>query len=536
MSSEVESSVLLGSRWLETFAADTVPQNYSRHISGALHAMVMPARASKPRMLLVSPSVASDLGFAPAYCQSDTFLQCMAGNALLPGSRPYATRYGGHQFGQWAGQLGDGRAINLGEVTTAHAGLQCLQLKGAGPTPFSRGADGRAVLRSSVREFLCSEAMHHLGIPSTRALSLVETGDSVVRDMFYDGNAKEEPGAIVCRVAPSFTRFGHFQLCAMKGELALLQQLIDFTIAQDFPDLFGRHAAGILSRDELYCSWFSEVCQLTLGMLLGWMRTGFVHGVLNTDNMSILGLTIDYGPYGWLDNFDPHWTPNTTDAGMHRYAFDQQPAIVQWNLYQLANSLLPAMGNRAFLEEALARFASEYDRQWRSMMLAKIGLPSLSAEEDDVLIAGLTQLLAELQMDMTLFFRRLADFDPCGSDRTLADTVQDALYSPEGSNQETRCRIDAWAVHYGGRVKLQAPDWHARRARMNAVNPCFILRNYLTQLAIDKLGEEDVSLLQELHEALQQPYQEIPRFAHLYQKRPEWARDKAGCSMLSCSS
>lgn len=528
--------MILKSRWVDNFAADAETRNYSRHVTGALHSMALPAKVAQPQLLLHSASVAGMLGLSPEYCRSDLFLQCMAGNQLLPGSKPYATRYGGHQFGQWAGQLGDGRAINLGEISTARAGVQCLQLKGAGPTPYSRGADGRAVLRSSVREFLCSEAMHFLGIPSTRALSLVTTGDSVLRDMFYDGNAQEEPGAIVCRVAPSFTRFGHFQLCAMKGEMELLKQLIDFTIASDFPDLHEQHMAGNLDIQVLYTQWFAQICQNTLEMLLGWMRTGFVHGVLNTDNMSILGLTIDYGPYGWLDDFDPSWTPNTTDATMHRYAFGRQPEIVQWNLYQLANALLPVIGDKAGLEAELVRFAKQYEQQWREMMLAKIGLVPLSAEADEALIDGLMQMLTARETDMTIFFRRLADYDHVRTDITLADVVTEALYDVPAFDELQRQSVNAWAVVYSQRLAMQASDQAARKLRMDALNPAFLLRNYLTQEAIERAGEGDFSMLHELHEALQSPYEENPRFARLQKKRPEWARHKAGCSMLSCSS
>jgi uncharacterized protein YdiU (UPF0061 family) len=249
--------------------------------------------------------MAGALGLTEADIASPFFAQVFGGNGVLEGMQPWASNYGGHQFGAWAGQLGDGRAISLGEVLTPQGERWELQLKGAGATPYSRGADGRAVLRSSVREFLCSEAMHHLGVPTTRALSLVVTGDSVERDMFYDGHPEDEPGAIVCRVAPSFIRFGHFELPASRGDVALLQQLVNFTIKRDFPALSG-------SDETRYADWFADVCARTARMIAHWMRVGFVHGVMNTDNMSILGLTIDYGPYGWIDDFDLDWTPNTT--------------------------------------------------------------------------------------------------------------------------------------------------------------------------------------------------------------------------------
>ena len=228
-------------------------------------------------------------------------------------------------------------------------------MKGAGLTPYSRTADGRAVLRSSVREFLCSEAMHHLGVPTTRALSLVGTGDQVVRDMFYDGNARPEPGAIVCRVAPSFIRFGNFELPASRQDTVVLEKLVDFTIARDFPEL--ADAGDIAERRRL---WFAEVCARTARMIVHWMRVGFVHGVMNTDNMSILGLTIDYGPYGWIDNFDPDWTPNTTDAQGRRYRFGQQPQIAYWNLSRLANALVPLFPGVEPLQAGLQRYVDVY--------------------------------------------------------------------------------------------------------------------------------------------------------------------------------
>ena len=305
-----------------------------RQVDGALYSRVDPTPVAAPRLLAHSAEMAATLGFSATDVAAPEFAELFGGNALLDGMQPYAANYGGHQFGNWAGQLGDGRAISLGEVINAAGERWELQLKGAGLTPYSRGADGRAVLRSSVREFLCSEAMHHLGVPTTRALCLVDTGEAVLRDMFYDGHAAPEPGAIVCRVAPSFIRFGNFELPTSRGDVALLRQLVDFTIRRDFPELGGEGEA-------LYAAWFAQVCERTARMVAHWMRVGFVHGVMNTDNMSILGLTIDYGPYGWVDNYDPDWTPNTTDAQRRRYRFGQQPNVAWWNLSCLAGALAP---------------------------------------------------------------------------------------------------------------------------------------------------------------------------------------------------
>ena len=319
-------------RFINELPADLVRGPGVRQVQNAAYSFVAPTPVTKPELLAHSSAVAQLLGLSDTDIQSSEFLNAFSGNALLPGMEPFATNYGGHQFGHWAGQLGDGRAISLGEVISNNAQRWELQLKGAGPTPYSRHADGRAVLRSSMREFICSEAMHHLGVPTTRALSLITTGDDVVRDMFYSGDAKPEPGAIVCRVSPSFIRFGNFELPASRGDTKLLEQLVQFCIARDFPHLKDRGANKI-------SDWFIEICERTAVLMAHWMRVGFVHGVMNTDNMSILGLTIDYGPYGWLEGFDPEWTPNTTDAQGRRYRYGNQPQIAHWNLTRLASAL-----------------------------------------------------------------------------------------------------------------------------------------------------------------------------------------------------
>ena len=333
-------------------------------------------------------------------CQTQDFADVFVGNRMLPDMDPHATCYGGHQFGNWAGQLGDGRAINLGEVVNEQGERWVLQLKGDGPTPYSRTADGLAVLRSSVREFLCSEAMHLLGVPTTRALSLVTTGESVVSDMFYDGHPKAEPGAVVCRVAPSFTRFGSFQLFAARREQDVLQQLVDYTIRTDFPHL------GTPS-EETYLRWYEEIVQRTASLVAHWMRVGFVHGVMNTDNMSILGLTIDYGPYGWLENYDPGWTPNTTDASVRRYRYDYQSPIAHWNLAQLGQALLPLIKDVDSMQHILDSYHTEYERQWHGMLTQKLGLTQYDATLADELQA----ILPLVETDMTLFYRALANVD-----------------------------------------------------------------------------------------------------------------------------
>ena len=287
----LEDALHFDNRFTNELPADPVEDNYVRQVHAACYSRVRLAKVAQPRLVAHSREVADLLDLSEALCQTQEFADVFVGNRALPGMDPHTACYGGHQFGNWAGQLGDGRAINLGEIVNGQGERWVLQLKGAGPTPYSRTADGLAVLRSSVREFLCSEAMHHLGVPTTRALSLVTTGEDVVRDMLYDGHPKAEPGAVVCRVAPSFTRFGSFELFAARREHDVLQQLVDYTIRTDFPHL------GAPS-EETYLRWYEEIVQRTALLVAHWMRVGFVHGVMNTDNMSILGFTIDYGPYG----------------------------------------------------------------------------------------------------------------------------------------------------------------------------------------------------------------------------------------------
>lgn len=521
------------SRFTGGLPGDPDLTNRRREVLGACYSRVRPTPVASPKTIACAREVADLLGFSERFRESQVFTEVMAGNRLLKGMDPYATCYGGHQFGSWAGQLGDGRAINLGEIVNARGERWTLQLKGAGPTPYSRTADGRAVLRSSVREFLCSEAMHHLGVPTTRALALVATGEQVVRDMFYDGNARPEPGAVVCRVAPSFTRFGSFEIFAARRDHDGLRRLLDYTIQSDFAHL------GAPGKDT-YVAWFEEVCRLTAGMIVEWMRVGFVHGVMNTDNMSVLGLTIDYGPYGWVDDYDPNWTPNTTDAQGRRYRFGSQPQIALWNLAQLGNALYPLVEAVDPLQQALDVYSKTFQLGQRAAMTRKLGLGAFDAERDETLVESLHMLLGAVETDMTLFYRSLADLDVSrarasdSKDEDLVEVLLPAFYRPLPHTHVER--LASWLRQYAKRVGENGIDDAQRRCRMNAANPKYVLRNYLAQQAIEKAEQGDYSMVHELLELLRRPYDEQPERQKYAARRPEWARHRAGSSMLSCSS
>ena len=517
-------SLNFDNRFVRELPGDTDRINMPRQVYDALWSTVRPTPVANPHLLIHSPEVATLLGLSDADIAHPNFAQIFGGNQLMEGMQPYAACYGGHQFGGWAGQLGDGRAMSLGETINSAGERWELQLKGAGSTPYSRRADGRAVLRSSVREFLCSEAMHHLGLPTTRALSLVATGDGVVRDMFYDGNPQVEPGAIVCRVAPSFIRFGNFELPASRGDIGLLEQLVDFTIARDYPELHG-------DMQEKRGQWFLEICRRTAVMIAHWMRVGFVHGVMNTDNMSVLGLTIDYGPYGWVDNFDPAWTPNTTDAQGRRYCFARQPQIARWNLERLAEALGRVAPDPDALNAQLERFNETYSREFQRSFAAKFGLATWR-NDDAPLIEEAFDLLHRAEIDMTLFFRRLALVDPHAPETAV---LEDAFYDAE-KQTANHPAVEAWLHRWASRVVSDGEPSDLRQRRMNAANPLYVLRNYLAQEAIERAEQDDPSMIHALLKVLRHPYDEQPGMESFALKRPEWARHKPGCSMLSCSS
>jgi serine/tyrosine/threonine adenylyltransferase len=527
-------------RALRALPVDPSSEPRTRQVHGACYSRVSPTQVRSPRTLAVAEDVAALLELPSGFVHSQEFAEVFAGNRLLPGMEATAACYGGHQFGNWAGQLGDGRAISLGELVTSRGQHWELQLKGAGPTPYSRRADGRAVMRSSVREFLCSEAMHHLGVPTTRALSLVATGENVLRDILYDGHPREEPGAVVCRVAPSFLRFGNFELFASRQDVNVLRALADFTITTYFPEL------GTPSR-EVYVAWLREVARRTAELVSKWMSVGFVHGVMNTDNMSILGLTIDYGPYGFLDDFAPDWTPNITDAQGRRYRYASQPRVALWNIVCLANAIYPLVEDVEALETVMPAYTDALESARARNVAQKLGLSRLNDAEltlegtprrpDASLVDDLTDLLSAVETDMTSFYRRLADVSTADVPALQRlEALESTFYDPASVSSEHRVRLATWLERYAERLREDGTSDAERRERMNRVNPKYVLRNYVAQLAIDRAEQGDGSVVQELLEVLRHPFDEQPDKERYAEKRPEWARDRPGCSMLSCSS
>jgi len=506
--------------------ADPILENTRRQVSKACFSKAKPKQTAKPELLHVSPEMLENVGLSASDAQSDAFLQLVTGNQVQANTNPYAMCYGGHQFGNWAGQLGDGRAINLFEVEHNNQNW-ALQLKGAGETPYSRTADGLAVLRSSIREYLCSEAMFHLGVPTTRALSLALSGDQVLRDMMYDGNSAYEKGAIVCRTAESFLRFGSYQILAARQDDETLKTLVDYTIKHHFSHL------GTPSK-ESYLAFFQEVSNRTLDMIIHWQRVGFVHGVMNTDNMSILGLTIDYGPYGWLEGYAYGWTPNTTDRQHKRYRYGNQANMGLWNLLQLANAIYPLIEEAEPLEAILNAYKTGFEVKLLSMMRSKLGL-QMEDENDQKLIQELEDILHQTETDMTIFFRNLSDFKNEDPSKGL-QIIQDAFYKPDTVVGDIETQWNNWFENYAERLKKETLSYDQRKAAMNKVNPKYVLRNYMAQLAIDHANTGDYKLIDQLFQMLKKPYDEQPEYQKWFVKRPDWARDKVGCSMLSCSS
>jgi serine/tyrosine/threonine adenylyltransferase len=485
-----------------------------------------------PRLVAASQAAASLIGLSPERLGEGPLTEALAGNRPILGSNPIAMVYSGHQFGQWAGQLGDGRALLLGTVRGANQSHWEIQLKGAGRTPYSRMGDGRAVLRSSIREFLCSEAMHHLGIATTRALAVVCTDDPVIRETV-------ESAAVITRLAPSFVRFGSFEHFYSRKDERSLTELADFVIQAHYPHLVGR--------EDRYQAFLAEVTARTAQLIAHWQTVGFCHGVMNTDNMSILGLTLDYGPFGFLDEFDPEHICNHSDHG-GRYRYSMQPGIGQWNCYRLGQALVGLIGSVQATEDALAGYGAHYNAHFDRLLHAKLGLAE-THPNDGELFESMFGLLAAQAVDFTAFFRRLSQIR---QDTAEADAACRALFSNPAA-------FDAWADRYRERLRAQAQPDADRAAAMNRVNPKYVLRNHLAEIAIAKAQggraenlqqhaqpavgraagpqvspspEADYSEVRRLLAILERPFDEQPEAEAYAEPAPAWASQLE----ISCSS
>ena len=463
-----------------------------------------PEPLSDPYVVAFAPEVAGLLDLDPAVAETREFANVAAGNALPRGAKPTAAVYGGHQFGVWVRQLGDGRAITLGEIENARGERWEWQLKGAGRTAFSRFADGRAVLRSTVREYLCSEAMHHLGIPTTRALAIAGSADTVFRDGL-------ETTAVLSRVAPSHVRFGTFEFFRHRENHDAVRALADYAIARFFPDV---DANG----DDRYAQFLQAVVVRTARLLARWQAVGFAHGVMNTDNMSILGITLDYGPFGFVEAYDPKLICNHSDES-GRYAFERQPGVALWNAHALAAALSPLVDAPA-AHSALAAFEPAFRDEYLALMRAKLGLRE-ALPADAPLVVDLLGVLAEAGADYTRFFRSLGDLRV--ADNPAADAAGGAVRADAWS---------AWSARYRERLLAEGADDSPRRMAMHGVNPKYVLRNYLAQVAIERAGAGDFEEIARLHAVLCSPFDEQPDREAYADPAPEWARDIA----VSCSS
>lgn len=504
--------------FIKKFPGDFSNNPMQRNTPKVLFATIQPAGFDKPQLIAFNETLSEEIGLGK-FEEKD--LDFLVGNNLPNNIQTYATAYAGHQFGNWAGQLGDGRAILAGEITNSSGKRTEIQWKGAGATPYSRHADGRAVLRSSVREYLMSEAMFHLGIPTTRALSLAFTGEDVVRDIMYNGNPQLEKGATVIRTAESFLRFGHFELMSAQQEYNSLQNLLDFTIENYYPDI-------TTSGTQKYKDFFESICTRTADLMVEWFRVGFVHGVMNTDNMSILGLTIDYGPYSMMDEYDLNFTPNTTDLPGRRYAFGKQGQISQWNLWQLANALHPLIKDEKFLEETLNRYGNYFWEAHDKMLCRKFGFDELR-KDDEEFFTNWQGLMQELEFDHTLFFNQLENL----TDETdLKEDFSNISYS--FLSEEKLSKLKNFIENYSLRLSSNTISREESLKMMAQSNPKFILRNYLLYECIEEISNGKTEMLDKLTKALENPYRELyPEFST---KRPAGYDDTAGCSTLSCSS
>lgn len=472
-------------------------------LPSAFHTAVPPQPLANSRLLHVNKELAAQLGLDVSRLGEQEFLDVVSGQAPLPGGLTVSAVYSGHQFGVWAGQLGDGRAHLLGQIDTP-TGPQELQLKGAGKTPYSRMGDGRAVLRSSVREYLASEAMAGLGIATSRALALVTSDTPVFRETV-------ETGAIVTRVAPSFVRFGSFEHWA--NDASRVRELLDYVLREFYPELLVEGD----SEQERVCRFLQEVTHRSAEMVADWQTVGFCHGVMNTDNMSILGLTIDYGPYGFMDRFRVNHVCNHSD-NQGRYAWNAQPAIVHWNLYRLASALMVLDPDVDAVKERLQTFETSFLKRYHANLQAKFGLRTWQAD-DAQLVDDWWRLLHNSGADFTLSFRALAQ---------VSKAPEAFLSLFEGSEDQAQ----AWWQAYSQRLKLDGSDTPEQRESMNRVNPLYVLRNHLAEQAIQAAAKDDASEIDTLLKLLRDPYTERAGFEAYAMPPPEGSAELA----VSCSS
>ena len=505
--------------FLEKFPGDFSGNTRQRQTPKVLFSTTKIMGFENPELIAFNDKLSEEIGLGKIENEQD--LAFLNAASLPENIKTYATAYAGHQFGNWAGQLGDGRAIYAGEIQNKNGKKNEIQWKGAGATPYSRHADGRAVLRSSIREYLMSEAMHHLGIPTTRALSLSYTGENVMRDMMYDGNPEYEKGAVMLRTAESFLRFGHFELISAQNELETLQNLTDFTIENYYPEI------DIQSPNK-YANLFQKISERTADLMVEWYRVGFVHGVMNTDNMSILGLTIDYGPFSFLDEYDLNFTPNTTDLPGRRYAFGNQGKIAQWNLWQLANALFPLIKDEKILEKTLNNFTEIFWKKHDLMMAKKFGFDDL-LEKDGGFFSKSQQILEDLEIDYTLFFNKLETISETSD---LKEHFNSIFYKAVSENEFSM--FENFISIYKIRLEKNKISREESLALMQKNNPKFILRNFILFECITELNEGKKDLFNKILVALENPYEEIyPEFS---KKRPAIYDNQSGCSTLSCSS
>ena len=493
-----------------TITSDDLPLGNSfAALPPAFYTRLMPTPLPAPYFVAASGQAAALVGLSAAQLASDDYVALLTGNRVPPRSQPLSAVYSGHQFGVWAGQLGDGRAILLGELNGL-AGPMELQLKGAGLTPYSRMGDGRAVLRSSIREFLCSEAMNALGIPTTRALSVTGSDHRIMRETV-------ESAAVVARMAPSFVRFGSFEHWFYRDKPEELRTLADYVITTFYPEL--------TAEPNPYTALLAEVTRRTARMVAHWQAVGFMHGVMNTDNMSILGLTIDYGPFGFMEAFDANHICNHTDQ-QGRYSYANQPQVGHWNCYALGQALLPLIGSVDDAQEALGVYQPEFARTLDGLLHAKLGL--LTAQDDDrALFDAMFKLMQAGHVDFTRFFRAL------GKLAIEVDTARSP--HPDSALRDMfieRDAFDAWALQYRQRLRAEHSVDAERKAAMDRVNPKYILRNYLAQVAIDKAQQKDFSEIGKLLAILEQPFDEQPEHEAYAALPPDWASELE----VSCSS